>query len=47
MIVVEIAGQHPTKVSFVHDDEVVEAFAADAPDEAFHERETARGFGAR
>lgn len=36
MIVVEIARQNSSKVSFASDDDVVEAFAADGANQAFH-----------
>ena len=36
MIIVEISSQEPPQMSLVQDDHVVQAFAADAPDEPFN-----------
>ena len=38
MVVVEVAGEDASQVSFVHHDHVVEAFSSDASDQPFNER---------
>jgi hypothetical protein len=36
MVILEVISQEPPQMSFVQDDRMIQAFAADTPDEALH-----------